>query len=426
MKEKIRVAYIGLGRRGLGVLDKCISEMPDVEVRVLCDINEIALRRGGDLLAKKGCFGTELTTDAQKAIACPDVDAVFIMTGWKEHAELAELSMRAGKYTAIEVGCSFDLEECYRLVRTYEETGAPLMMLENCCYGRREMMALNLRDQGLFGEIIHCAGGYLHYLPKEDLYKDIIDSNGGENHHYRLPYYWEHNCEQYPTHEIGPISKVLRINRGNRFVSLSSFSSKSFGLKEAAKRHLGEESPYAKMDYKQGDIITTVITCAGGETVQITLDTTLPRPYYSRGFEIRGTKGGQSEEGKCVFLEGMEKPFRDNEEKAYEKYDHPLHREYHALGERGGHGGMDWLVCRAFIESVKRGEETPIDAYDTVTWMAIAALSEQSIKLGGAPVEFPDFTGGKWRTERTRCDGKYSLDQIIEDPSVSIFPEKIK
>ncbi len=424
MKEKIRVAYIGLGRRGIGVLKKCISEMPDVEIKVLCDRRESALQKAAELFLEKGVPIPELSTDAKASIERPDIDAVFIMTGWAEHGLLAEQSMQAGKYTAIEVGCVFDLEECFRLIKIYEETKSPLMMLENCCYGRREMMALNLRDQGLFGEIVHCAGGYLHYLPKEDLFKDMIDRADGENHHYRLPYYLSHNCEQYPTHELGPIAKVLRINRGNRFVSLSSFASKAAGLKEAAKRHLGEGSPYAEMNYIQGDIITTVLTCAGGETVQLTLDTTLPRPYYSRGFEIRGTKGGQSEEGKCVFLEGMQEPIRNNEEEMFEKYDHPLHREYHALGERGGHGGMDWLVCRAFIESVKRGEEPPIDAYDSVTLMAIAALSEESIKRGGAPVEFPDFTNGKWKDERPCNSGKYSLDKIVEDPKTPIFPKK--
>lgn len=419
MKEKVKIAYLGLGRRGYGVLEKCFAEMADVEITVLCDPYEPALQKGAELLAEKKRPQPTLTTDYEEAIHHPEVDAVVIMTGWHEHAMLAEKSVLAGKYTAVEVGCAFDLQECFRLVEAYEKTKAPLMMLENCCYGRREMMALILVKQGLLGEVVHCAGGYMHELPEMELFKEF----NPEHPHYRLDSYIYRNCEQYPTHELGPIAKVLNIHHGNRMMTLSSFASKSRGLKEAARRLLGEDSPYANMEYKQGDIITTVITCANGETIQLTLDTTLPRPYYSRGFTVRGTKGMYSEERKSVLLEGMQEPVENNEEEMYAKYDHPLHAEYTALGERGGHGGMDWLVCRAFIESVKNGTNTPIDAYDTALWMSIASLSEKSIARGGMPVDIPDFTNGKWFGRVPEHTGKYSLDRIVTDHETAIFPE---
>ena len=418
MKEKIKVAYLGLGGRGSGMLRHVFCEMPDVEITVLCDPYAPALERGRTILEQAGRPAALLTSDYDEAIHHPDVDAVVIMTGWQQHAPLAEKAVLAGKYTAVEVGCAFDLQECHRLVEAYEKTGAPLMMLENCCYGRREMMALNLARKGLYGSIIHCAGGYHHDLCYEDLFRHVKEGNP----HYRLDSYIYRNCEQYPTHELGPISKLLNINRGNRMLTLSSFASRSGGLQEAAKFYLGEDSPYAKINYKQGDIITTVITCAGGETIHLCLDTTTPRPYYSRNFTVRGTKGMSAEEGKVVFFEGMPEPTRDNEEEMFEKYDHPLHAEYHAMGEKGGHGGMDWLVVRAFVESVKRGTQTPIDVYDTALWMSIAALSEQSIAMGGAPVPIPDFTKGKWITPKDQNLGKYSLDEIVEDLDTPIFP----
>ena len=406
MKENVKIAVVGLGRRGTGMIDKCFSGMKDVTIAMICDSYEPALRKMEECLAEKGYPAPIATTDFNDIINAPDIDAVVIMTGWREHTELAIKSMEAGKYTAIEVGCAYDISECYRLVETYERTGSPLMMLENCCYGRNEMMALNAVKQGLFGEIVHCTGGYMHYLPKEDLFKDIEKPYK----HYRLPNYVSRNCENYPTHEFGPIAKVLGINRGNRVMTLSSFASKSVGLREAAKRHLGEDSPWATVNYKQGDIITTVLTCANGETVRLTLDTTLPRPYYSRDFGVRGTKGLYSEERHSFMLEGMSEPVANNEKEMYEKYDHPLQREYYALGTRGGHGGMDWLVCRAFIESVKRQIDTPIDAYDTAAWMAIGPLSEMSINRGGAPVDFPDFTCGKWMSREPAPRTKYCLD----------------
>lgn len=390
--------------------------MDDVEFTAICDAYRPALEKGRDIIVEQGRPEPIMTDDYMDIINNDKIDAVIVMTEWAGRAEIAAKAMYAGKYAAIEVGCAFDISECYMLIEAYEKTGMPLMMLENCCYGRREMMALRAVKEGLFGEIVHCDGGYHHLLPEEELFLDIES----EKKHYRIGSYINRNCENYPTHELGPISKVLNINRGNRMLTLSSFASKSAGLKEFSKKLLGEESPYSKIDYKQGDIITTVITCAGGETIHLCLDTTLPRPYYSRNFTVRGTKGMYTEERKVMFLEGMEEEIENNEEEMFEKYDHPLWAEYFAEGIKGGHSGMDWLVCRAFVESVKRGVNTPIDAYDTVAWMAIAPLSEMSISMGGAPVSVPDFTKGKWINRESVIEGKYSLDKICVDKSVKI------
>ena len=364
-------------------------------------------------------MGTEpiMTKDYRDILSDPEIDAVFIMSGWGGRPEMAIEFMKAGKYTAIEVGCAENLDVCFELVKTYEETGVPVMMLENCCYGRREMMVLNMVKQGLFGELVHCTGGYHHYLNDVELFKDIGKE---EIPHYRLAHYRENNCENYPTHELGPISKVLEINRGNRFTSLASFGSKSVGIKDYATEHFGKDSPYA-VDYKQSDIVTTILNTARGETVMITLDTTLPRAYYSRNFSVRGTRGMSSEEREVVFLEGMEEEIARNEEEMYEKYDHPLHAEYVKAGVKAeGHGGMDWLVCRAFVESVKAEINTPIDAYDTAAWLAIGPLSAKSIENGGALVEFPDFTGGKWQNREPALRVKYSLDEVIEDKTIPV------
>lgn len=417
MKEKIRVGYVGCGRRGYGIVKHNLADMDDVEIVMICDLCEASLERMRALLEEKGRPTPKMTTDYREVISNPDIDAVFFMTGWSGRPQMAMEAMRAGKYTAIEVGCADDLQECFDLVRTYEETGVPVMMLENCCYGRREMMALRLVREGLFGDVVHCTGGYHHDLREEDLFRA---PKGEEYPHYRLGYYKTRNYENYPTHELGPISKILRINRGNRMVKLASFASKSAGLKEYAARVFGKDSPEANTEYAQGDIVTTLITCADGSTVLLNLDTTLPRAYYSRNFSVRGTLGMSSEEGHVVFFDGMPHKIRDNEAEMYEKYDHPLHAEYVSKGVKIGHGGIDWLVCRAFIESVKAGTNTPIDAYDTAAWLAVGPLSEQSVKAGGAPVDFPDFTNGKWMNREPVVRGKYCLDEIVVDDSISV------
>lgn len=417
IKNKIKIGYIGLGRRGMNVLKLNLVHMNDIEICVVCDSLPSRVKEAAELIAKQTGKEPQTTQDYKTILKDPSIDAVFIMTGWNGRPQMAIEAMHARKYVAIEVGCANDLQSCFELVKAYEETGFPAMMLENCCYGRREMMVLNMVKQGLFGEIIHCTGGYHHYLNEVELFKNIGQE---EVEHYRLAHYRTENRENYPTHELGPISKVLNINRGNRFVSLASFGSKSGGLKAYAAEHFGEDSPYAKENYKQSDIVTTILTCLGGETVTIVLDTTLPRAYYSRNFSVRGTLGMSSEEKNVVFLNGMEENVTNNEEQMYEKYDHPLHAEYVKKGVKEGHGGMDWLVCRAFIESVKAGTDTPIDTYDTATWLAVGVLSAESLANGNKVVEFPDFTLGKWQNREPSPHSKYSLNEIITDHSISV------
>ncbi|MBQ7897646.1 MAG: Gfo/Idh/MocA family oxidoreductase [Clostridia bacterium] len=433
MKEKIKVGYIGLGRRGYAVLNQCVSEMNDVEVVAICDLNPLKMENAKKTLVKKGRTEPIMTTNYKDILAMEEIDAVFIMTSWNSRIKLAIEAMYAGKYTGIEVGCAFDISECYELVDAYEKTGVPCMMLENCCYGRNEMMALRMVKEGLFGEIVHANGAYHHYLNEVEFFLDSTEfylENGEKKiitDHYRLAEYKNRCLENYPTHELGPISKCLNINKGNRMLSLVSVASKARGIETYMKDHVPADHPFAGETFKQGDIINTIITCANGETIHLTLDTTLPRAFYSREFTIRGTKGMCEESGAkryTFFLEGMKEGDEtfDNKAEMYEKYDHPLHREFANAGEKGGHGGMDWLVVRAFVESVKTETEPPIDVYDTATWLAIGPLSEASINQGGHPVEFPDFTRGRWfRRENEMCQSKYSLDLVVDDPETSIF-----
>lgn len=425
MKTKIKIGYVGVGRRGLHILENCFIKMNDVEITVLCESLDKRIEMARKIFAENQSPMPKFTKCYDDILTDPEIDAVVIMTGWDSRPKMAKAAMLAGKYTAIEVGCAETLDECFELISVYEQTGTPLMMLENCCYGRREMLALNLVKQGLLGELVHCTGAYSHYLNSMELFAEMLSENEKSEGvtHYRLRHYIEKNRENYPTHELGPICKVLGINRGNRIVKLSSFSSKAVGIKSFAKDKFGKDSEYAKIDYKQGDIVNTILTCAGGETISIALDTTVPRAYYSRNFSVRGTKGMISEERQSVFLEGMEEPTYNNEKEMFQKYDHPLHAEYEKVGARGGHDGMDWLVCRAFVEAVKNGTNTPIDAYDTVTWLAVGALSEQSINGGGIPVDFPDFTNGKWQQREPAVLGKYCLDEICIDESIEIANE---
>lgn len=301
------------------------------------------------------------------------------------------------------------------------KTVKPCMVLENCCYARNELMVLNMVRQELFGELIHCEGGYEHCLRKE---MSKIETTYEERAFHNL----HRNGELYPTHELGPISKILGINRGNRFLSLTSTASKARSLQSYRKELAAKgEDVNTETTYNEGDIVTTVIKCANGETITLTHGISLPRPY-SRNGRVQGTKGIWLENANGIYIDGMsreeevldvagnpyDKHYWDKVEDYYEKYDHPIWKDYKD-NILGGHDGIDSLALRAFLDAVRNGTNTPIDVYDIAAWMSVTCLSEQSIAIGSGPVAFPDFINGKWVRREPEPKSRWALDQIYEE-----------
>ncbi len=384
--EKLNVAIVGLGGRGYGMTENLFG-MGDIEIVALCDLVEGKVEACAENIVKAGRNKPCGYTDYREMLRQDNIDAVIVMTSWQTHSMICVDAMKAGKHVATEVGCAASLEECWELIRTHKETGKQCMLLENCCYGREEMALMNMIRQGLFGELVNMGCGYLHDL------RDEV-GNGWDSGHYRIDNYMHRNGDVYPTHGLGPVAQMLNINRGNRFISLTSTASKSAGLVDWVKKNKPNSSVAGKT-FTVGDVVTTVIKCAHGETVVVTHDTTLPRPY-SRGLKVQGTGGIYMEDNASIYLDGISPVQHEWEPfKPYmEKYEHPLWQWYQTEGIRGGHGGMDFLVLRAFFESVMEGKTTPIDVYDTATWLAVSVLSEASIACGGMPQAFPDFTNG--------------------------------
>ncbi len=407
--EIVKVGIIGLGNRGSFLIRDTILPMADkARIIAVCDVYADRVKAAADQVEQASGERPFETEDYREILKMDTVDAVVIATSWETHVDIAVDAMKAGKYVGMEVGGACSVEDCWRLVDTYEETKTECMFLENCCYGKRELMVLNMVRQGVMGEIVHCAGGYLHDLREEIAF-------GEENRHYRLNHYLNRNGENYPTHELGPIAKLLDINNGNRMLSLTSTASAAKGMHEYVVQQKGEDHPLSRANFRQGDVVTTVITCENGQTIVLTLDTTLAR-YYSRGFTVRGTKGSYWEDTDSVYLEAEHKevewsgqPLWGNAESYEENYLHPLWKEF---DPKGGHGGMDWVVFSAFFDAVQRGAHPPIDVYDAAAYMCITALSEQSIEQGSAPMAIPDFTRGRWQHRIVPSDGVYVLDRV--------------
>lgn len=406
METALKVGFIGLGQRGsgfgmtdgsIGLLGNVLNNT-NVLVTAVCDLYDERLDFAEKKITEKG-YPSPLKTKNYRDVIKSGVDAVIVVTSWKMHVEVALECMKAGVAVAIEVGGTHCIDDCLKLVERYEETKTPFFFMENCCYNKDEILVTSLVRNGVLGDISFCQGGYCH-----DLREEIIEV-GLKRGHYRLEEYKNHNCENYPTHELGPIAKILNINRGNRFTKLVSMSSKAQGLKEYVKNHPEFQKDLEGVEFKQGDVVTTMISCENGETVLLKLDTTLPR-LYDRNLTVSGTKGFYCQTTGAVILDGGEFKESDPYKKAFfsqDKYNEYLSEDWKNITAeqlKTGHGGMDFVMLKHFFKAVKEKREMPIDVYDAATWMCVTALSEESIRNGSAPVDFPDFTRGAYKNRK--------------------------
>lgn len=406
-QEKLKIGMIGVGYRGIGHLSNVLNR-DDVLVTAICDIDPARITLALDRIAKKGqkkpeVFGKS-DYDYRNLLEMKDVDAVIISTPWLWHTRMAKDAMLAGKYTGLEVSAANTMEECWDLVNTHEETGTHLMILENVNYRRDVMAVLNMVKQDVFGELVHFRCGYQHDLRfvkfndgKTGYGKGVeFGDKGISESAWRTQHSLLRNADVYPTHGAGPIAAMCDINRGNRFMSITSNATKGIGLHNYIVKNGGADHPNAKLKFKQGDVITSTIETTNGETIIVTHDCNLPRPY-SLGFRVQGSNGLWEVDGNRMYIEGKSKPHQwDVADEWLKKYDHPLWQKYGEHAQGAGHGGMDFFVINAFVESAKRNIAPPMDAYDAAAWSAITPLSELSIENNGEPQDFPDFTRGNW------------------------------
>lgn len=411
-KSKINIGFIGVGMRGQSHVELALMR-EDCEVVALADPDKSMIDSTLKMIDEKGkkkpAVYDQGDFDFLRLIADPNVDAVVIASPWEWHSQQAIAAMKAGKYTAIEVCGGFSIDECWQLVNTQEATGTHLMFLENVCYRRDVMAILQMVRENMFGELIHLECGYQHDLRGVKFNDGVTPYNSGvefgekgySEAKWRTKHSVHRNGELYPTHGIGPVAMMTDINRGNRFLYLTSTASKSRGLHNYIVNHPkgGPDHPNAKVKFNLGDVVTTVLKASNGETYIISHDTSLPRPY-SLGFRVQGENGLWMDVNKKLHIEGKSKGHDWEDAQPWlDKYDHPLWKRFGNDAKTAGHGGMDFFVFHHFVECAKRNIAPQMDVYDAATWLAITPLSEQSIATGSTPQPFPDFTRGRW-TER--------------------------
>lgn len=416
--KKVRVGLIATGFRGQVHLNELLRRN-DVEVTAIADPDPRMIEMALSIFEKHNAPKPKVFADGdydyKNLLKRKDVDAVIISTPWEWHGKQTVESMRAGKIVGLEVCGAMNMEECWDYVNVSEETKIPVFMMENVCYRRDIMSVFNMVRQGKFGEIVHGQGGYQHDL-RNVMFNDGVHAYGhGVEFGYkgfseaawRTNHYLERNGELYPTHGIGPIATMMDVNRGNRITHLTSMASQQAGLTHYIKKKGGENHPNAKVDFKQGDIVQTMLKCENGQTILLTHDTSLQRPY-NLGFRVQGTDGiwqdigsGGFDQGFIYFEEEMNYSHQWANSKEYlKKYDHPLWKKNEAKAEGAGHGGMDYFLINDFIECIKANKEFPFDVYDLATWYAITPLSEKSVEGNGSSQEMPDFTRGEYKNRK--------------------------
>lgn len=407
--NKLRLAFIGVGLRGTNHLNNALQRK-DVDITAICDIDSKRIDMALSIIKDAGfnapkVFGKN-DFDYRNLLELKDVDAVIIATPWLWHTKMAVDAMKAGKYTGLEVSAANTLEECWDLVNTHEQTGSHLMILENVNYRRDVLAVLNMVKQNVFGELLHFRCGYQHDLRgvkfndgKTAYGKGVeFGEKGVSESTWRTQHSLLRNADVYPTHGLGPVAVMADINRGNRFVSLTSHATKAIGLNKYIIDNGGKDHPNAKLKWKQGDIITSTIETSNGETIIVTHNVNTPHPY-SLGFKVQGVQGIADFDyhTQRIHIEGTTKGHGwEHMDSWIEKYDHPLWKKYGEYAAGSGHGGMDFFVLNSFVESAKENIAPPMDAYDAAAWSAVTPLSELSIENNGEPQDFPDFTRGTW------------------------------
>jgi len=394
-KKKVRVGIVGVGGRGNSLMQNLLI-MENVEIRALCDLRPEKVTAAQNVVVKAGQAKPEGYAKDEytfrQLMDRDDLDAVIIATYWEWHAPMAVYAMKAGKYAGVEVPAAYTLAECWDLVKTYEQTGVPCMMLENWSFRRDNLAVLNMIRQGLFGEIVHCHCAHSH----DCIDHWFFDSKTGEDR-WPAKYLVEHNRDQYPTHQLGPVLSWMDINCGDCFDHVTSTATDGFGINDMFERKFGKDHPGAKRKYAQGDIVTSVIRTKMGKSIVSNYDMQLPRPYDNRWL-IQGTRGLYNEQRDAVYVLGESPQYHQWE--PFGPYQGKYEHSWWKQGAQGGHGGTDYLELQQFVKAVRNGTQTPIDVYDSVAMSVIGPLSEQSIASGSVPVKVPDFTQGNWKNRK--------------------------
>ncbi|MDQ3789770.1 MAG: Gfo/Idh/MocA family oxidoreductase, partial [Actinomycetota bacterium] len=344
-----RFGIIGLGNRGTGMLPLLLA-VPGAKVTALCDIRPEFAARAAKVVTDAGqpepAVYTNGDEDFRNLVERDDVDFVYVATPWEWHTPMALAAMRAGKHVGVECPIGLTLKDLWDLVDASERTRRHCIQLENCCYGRNEMRALRMAHEGLFGELLHGSGAYLHDL------RELLFSKTYYEDQWRRKFHTTTNGDLYPTHGLGPVAAYMDLHRGDRFVRMTSMSTPALGLAEYRAAHMPAGDPTWQETYVKGDVTMSLIQTARGRVIHIVHGVSNPHPY-SRLNHLAGTKGVFEDYPPRIYLEPAQSNDQWGSFDEYATYDHWLWTD---VGPGpGGHGGMDYIMLWRLVQTLQLG-----------------------------------------------------------------------
>jgi len=400
LNRAIRLGFVGIGGRGSYHLNAALG-IEGVEIPAICEIIPERLERARKWIEESAQPTPRLYNrgpeDFRRLCGDEDLDAIICSTSWEWHAPVCLAAMRNNKHVVSEVPIVITLDEAWELVETYEKTGKwATIGLE----GFGELALLHMIRKGMLGNVIHAEGGYIH-----DLRLVKFDPN---EEPWRLQHSIDRNGNLYPDHPMNKMLPALDINHGDRIDFLVSMSSKGGMLNDFAARYYNDNNhPLVTKNIALGNYNASLIRTVNGKMITLNHDTSTPHPREF--YRIQGTKGVYmgDRNSKWIYLEGLstEEHKWEPAAKYLEENEHPIIRNYNPPPRKGGaiqgHGGGDTqtpLRWHRLVEALKENRMPDWDVYDSVTSSAISPVTEASVANKSKPVDFPDFTRGKWQT----------------------------
>ncbi len=413
--ETVRIGLIGAGNRG-NTLSQMLTWLIEHDRAELVAVSDLRQHKADALIEQMPVSkGNKPSTyckdehDWKNLVKRDDLDLILIATPWALHTPMCLEAMNHGKHVACEVPIAYTIDDCWALIETAEQTRKHCIMIENCCYNDEELWVLNMVENGVFGDLTHAEGAYIH-----DLRKHLLSETYYENQ-WRIEHHKSRDGNFYTTHGLGPISQYLGIGRGDNFSHLTSMSSRERALSETARK---VQSPHTSI--RCGDMNTTLIRTHQGKTVMMQFDVHTGSPY-SRLNKLVGTDAVHQGYPSRLYIDDKnelhfsghrwltEEQYREYRD----RYRHPMINTLKRISEnyRQGHGGMDFVMMYRLVTCLNLGVALDHNVYDGVIWSAVTPLSELSVAHGSQRMKVPDFTAGRWQQAR-----QHEVMRTLDDP----------
>jgi hypothetical protein len=407
--DVVRVGVTGVGNRGSGTVMR-LASLEGVEIKAINDVEEDRVQSAIESIsATQSPDGySRDENDWKRMCERDDIDLIAIQTPWELHVDQAVYAMEHGKHVYCELTAANTIEECWRLVETSENTRQHFVQMSASCHGGIQATVLNMVRNGVFGEILHGEGSYIH-----DLMNDYNFTKTMYHSMWRLNENIDRHGNLYPQHGLVPVAQMMDLNYGDQMDYMVSMSTNDFMMGKRAKELAEEDEfwePYVGRDYR-GNLNTSIIRTHKGKTIMLQHDVTTPRPAV-RFDLISGTKGAfKAGPARIGFSYNDGWISQEEFDALVEEYTPEINKRFSQLMEQAEEAGraqrsyarvnaMDWRL----IDCLRNGLPVEMNVYEAALTSSIIPLSEWSVANRSNSVSVPDFTDGAWKTNKRGMD----------------------